>query len=144
MAKNLSNHVTPQLALVAQALGSTTVESAEIEIEGHEGLMIWLTFGTVDPGDGNYLELSRSLDDGATWEDLPTTRAIPTLDGNVALLDCYQPLGSKFKVRVVRATATTTGELWVFKYAGRGSGMDHDPAEGFDVLFVQSPEPVGS
>lgn len=143
MSWNLNNHTSLVKALSPLPTGTGDAESAEIDRDTHEGILIFADFEVSDPGGGNSIELLQSVDDGQTWQELPSTRTAPSADGHVVLIDVYQPTGHAFKVKVKRATATAVGTVYVQLYASRSSGLLEDPADtGVDKRFVQSPEPV--
>ena len=114
---NLSDQVVIEKVLVAQATGTSTLETASVSTAGFAGIVFVGTLGSFAVN--NTLRLRQSLDD-VTFNDVGNAFPdAPTADGNSFSVDLYEQdirLGPYIRLQIVRGTTTTVGEVYAIKY----------------------------
>lgn len=133
---NLSQETRQKLLDAGQAAGTSTVDSASYDTSGINAIMFNGGFGTANAGNTVHLQHS---DDDSVWNDMEGTQIVPTVNGNLWIIDIKRPLKRYIRVRQTRGVSTTTYIVIATGYQAIKMATTHD-ATVAPVLVLASPE----
>lgn len=108
-------HINFQIGVAPTAAGLTDVNGAGVDLQGYEGCLFILGFGTITVNGVQGLKAQASDDDGSgdAYSDLAGTlvAAADTDDDKLVVLDVHKPAKRWIRPVVERATANSVIDL---------------------------------
>jgi hypothetical protein len=136
---NLSSGTKLRKVAVAAASAGTEVLTSAIDMEGYEGVLIFVTQATYH-ATGNYLKAQQCTTSGGGYADLAGSKVLATADAEVLCIDIYRPGKRYVKGSVIRGgTNTATGEIYALQYDTRTRPVVNDVASVQSLVRVISP-----
>lgn len=128
---NLSKLTSAIRVSNAVAAGTTDITSSAIDMQGYEGCLIFVLFGTITASAVTSVKAQQSSDDGAsdTYADLTGTSITiaDDEDNTVAILDIYKPRERYLKCIVDRGTQNAVVDgIFALRYGARVQATTHD------------------
>lgn len=121
----------------ATASAGTEILTDAIDMQGFDGVLIMCTMATANAA--NHLKGQQCDTSGGTYADLAGSAVTPGADGDVLILDLFQPRERYIKGSVIRAGADTqVGEIYVVQYKGKKRPEDNNSGI-YNSVLLQSP-----
>lgn len=118
MHRQLSNAVKIVKVADHTAAGTTTINSASVNLTGYKGVLFLTSFGTANAG--NLVSVSQSSDDGSSdgFSDLAGTSVTSGSSDEDVWVDVYLPSKTYVRLDVTRGASTTCESIWALMYGG--------------------------
>lgn len=114
----LSKNIKITKVKAGASSATTEVVSDAVDMQGYEGVLFITTIATANAG--NYLK-AQQADVAAMTNavDLAAKKIVAAEDAQAVWLDIYRPTKRYITANVVRAAATTTGDIYAIQYGGK-------------------------
>lgn len=115
---NQLNQVKVELLAAPTGAGTSDVDSAVVDMQGYEGVIFLTRFGTAAAN--NSIKVQQGQDSGLSdAADLTGTSVVSGSSDEGCGVDIHKPLERYLRIRALRGTSSTLGEIWAIKYGSR-------------------------
>ena len=124
MHGKLLSEITKKTKL-ADAAGAATsdVTSAEIDMEGWDGVMVFTSYGT--PAADNLMHAEAAIATGGTFQDIAGSEMdLEGASDEDQVLDIYRPPRRFVRIVAQRGTSSTLENIWAIQYGPRNPPQD--------------------
>ena len=120
---NMLNGCKLEMLTAATAAGTSDVDSGIVDMQGYEGVSFFTRFGTAAANNSIKAQQGQAsnLSDAA---DLANTSVVSGTSDEGVYLDIYKPQERYVRIRALRGTSSTLGDIWALKYGNRSMPKD--------------------
>lgn len=102
---------------------TSAVNSAEVDMQGFEGVMFVTSFGTAAAD--NTINAAQSSVSGGTFLDLADTEVASGTSDEDVWLDIYRPIDRFVRLEATRGTSSTLESVWACQYGMKKGPVDN-------------------
>lgn len=120
---NLSSNVKLTKVADHSTAATSAVNSAEVDMQGYEGVLFITSFGTAAAD--NTVNGAQSSVSGGTFVDLLGTSVASGTSDEDVWLDIYRPIDRFVRLEAARGTSSTLESIWAIQYGPKKMIVDN-------------------